>query len=95
VTKLRQLGDSDLMMNILVAVIEFRDDNGATRFVPGSHQWDDERGVPTPEQAFSAALRPGDALLFDGSLWHGAGAINRMLFDKDFYCAYILATSLP
>nr|A0A3G9H185.1 RecName: Full=Dioxygenase cdmA; AltName: Full=Chrodrimanin B biosynthesis cluster protein A [Talaromyces verruculosus]BBG28480.1 2-oxoglutarate/Fe(II)-dependent dioxygenase CdmA [Talaromyces verruculosus] len=74
VTKLRQPGDPDLMINILIAVTEFRDDNGATRFVPGSHVWDDTRGVPTPDQASSAALRPGDALLFVGSLWHGAGS---------------------
>lgn len=74
VTKLRQPGDPDLMINILIAVTEFRDDNGATRFVPGSHVWDDARGVPTAEQASSAALRPGDALLFVGSLWHGAGS---------------------
>jgi verruculogen synthase len=74
VTKLRLPDDPEVMANILVAVTEFRDDNGSTRVVPGSHVWDEARGAQMPDQACSAALRPGDALLFVGSLWHGAGS---------------------
>lgn len=74
VPKLRQPDDPELIINILVAVTESRDDNGSTRFVPGSHVWDEARGAPTPEQSCSAALRLGDALLFVGDLWHGAGS---------------------
>ena len=56
---------------------EFRPDNGATGFVPGSHRW-----PGTPEDNISdprsgpdgLALACGDAgslLVFNGSAWHG------------------------
>ena len=65
------------LLGFILMVDEFRPDNGATRFVPGSHRWSS-----TPEDAISD-LRPehkgqvlacgkaGSLLIFNGSAWHG------------------------
>jgi verruculogen synthase len=73
VSGFRRPGDPELMINFLVALTEFREDNGATRVVPGSHRWDATHPRPSPEEAVSAFLQPGDAVIFFGSLFHAAG----------------------
>jgi hypothetical protein len=66
------------MVGFIFLVDEFRNENGATRFVPGSHLW----SVVPPELAlgeFSAdypgqvlACGPaGSMIVFNGSVWHG------------------------
>lgn len=56
---------------------DFRPDNGATRFVPGSHRW-----LATPEDTMSdvraahesevlACGSAGSLLVLNGSAWHG------------------------
>ncbi|AQZ62025.1 unnamed protein product [[Actinomadura] parvosata subsp. kistnae] len=60
-------------MQVMVAASAFTERNGATRVVPGSHRWDDERG-PRDDEAVPAEMRPGSALLWLGSTYHGAGA---------------------
>ncbi len=63
-------------------VDEFRNDNGATRFVPGSHRWP---GVPSDVPADRKAEYVGQVLacgavgsmiVFNGSVWHGH-TVNR------------------
>ena len=65
------------LLGFLLMVDEFRSNNGATRFVPGSH-----RVIDTPEanmaDAFAAHERQtlacapaGSLLVFNGSVWHG------------------------
>nr|7VBQ_A Chain A, Fe(II)/(alpha)ketoglutarate-dependent dioxygenase TlxJ [Talaromyces purpureogenus] len=69
-----QPDDPQLMINVLVALTEFREDNGGTHFVPGSHIWDRSRPAPSWEESITAPLQPGDGLFFVGSLFHGAGS---------------------
>jgi hypothetical protein len=68
------------LLGFILMVDEFRPDNGATRFVPGSHQW-----ANTPADSMSDPLTAdhtqvlacGDAgslLVFNGSAWHGHSA---------------------
>lgn len=73
VSKFRRPDDPELMVNIIVALTEFREDNGATVVVPGSHLWDTARPRPSPEEAIPMLLQPGDAMIFVGGLFHGAG----------------------
>jgi Phytanoyl-CoA dioxygenase (PhyH) len=65
------------LLGFILMVDEFRPDNGATRFVPGSHRW-----FGTPEDALAdlradhggqvlACGNAGSLLIFDGSAWHG------------------------
>ena len=60
-------------LQIMIAMSEFSAANGGTLVIPGSHRWDDER-IPRPEEAISTEMKPGSALLFVGSLYHGGGA---------------------
>ena len=65
------------LLGFILMVDEFRSDNGATRFVPGSH-----RRSGTPEDTISelraehdgqvlACGSAGSLLVFNGSAWHG------------------------
>ncbi|QKX55224.1 uncharacterized protein TRUGW13939_02316 [Talaromyces rugulosus] len=47
--------------------------NGATRFIPGSHLWGEER-CPDEDLAYYAELQPGDAFLMLASCYHGGSA---------------------
>ncbi|KAL4875195.1 PhyH-domain-containing protein [Aspergillus karnatakaensis] len=67
-------GAPELMVNFFVALTEFREDNGATRLIPGSHKWTiEDWGQAVPEHTIGALMQPGDAVLYLGSVWHGAG----------------------
>ncbi|MDQ2636524.1 MAG: phytanoyl-CoA dioxygenase family protein [Actinomycetota bacterium] len=62
-----------LLCNALVALCEFTAENGATQVVPGSHHWAEMPTAPYPEGQ-PVEMAPGDALIWNGSLWHTAGA---------------------
>jgi ectoine hydroxylase-related dioxygenase (phytanoyl-CoA dioxygenase family) len=65
------------LLGFILMVDDFRPDNGATRFVPGSHRWS-----ATPEDTMAnvraahdaevlACGAAGSLLVFNGSAWHG------------------------
>jgi len=63
-----------LVVNTMWPLDEFTAENGATRFIPGSHKWEPGR-TPTPDdQVEMAVMSPGSAMFYLGSLWHGGGA---------------------
>lgn len=47
--------------------------NGATRFIPGSHLWDQDT-PPNEDLSFYAELNPGDAFIMLASCYHGGSA---------------------
>jgi ectoine hydroxylase-related dioxygenase (phytanoyl-CoA dioxygenase family) len=68
------------LLGFILMIDEFRPDNGATRFVPGSHRW-----LFTAEDAMSnlraehesqvlACGTAGSLVVFNGSVWHDHGA---------------------
>lgn len=69
--------------NVLYMITEFTDENGATRVVPGSHRQPPPRveyhrdgRIEGQEDIETIPVEgaPGTAFVFDGRLWHGAGA---------------------
>ncbi len=65
------------LLSFILMVDEFRSDNGATRFMPGSHLWP---GMPEATMSDVRADHPGQVLacgaagsllIFNGSAWHG------------------------
>lgn len=67
------------LLGFILMVDEFRPDNGATRFVPGSHRWSEAPGtLPDPRVEHvgqvSACGSAGSLVIFNGSAWHGHGA---------------------
>jgi hypothetical protein len=65
------------MIGFILMVDEFRNDNGATRFVPGSHKWSvipDELindCVTDFENQVVACGLAGSMIVYNGSVWHG------------------------
>jgi len=55
------------MVGFIIMVDEFRSDNGATRFVPGSHMKN-----PTADDGEVMVRGPaGSIIIYNGSVWHG------------------------
>jgi ectoine hydroxylase-related dioxygenase (phytanoyl-CoA dioxygenase family) len=77
-------------LQIMLAISDFTEENGATRVIPGSHQWDDER-MPTQEETVPAEMAAGSALLWLGSLYHGGGANKSDLPRTGVSMSYDLA----
>jgi len=61
------------LINVMWAVSDFTEENGATRLWPGSHRAKLDRQVD-PRNSVAGAMPAGSALIFLGSLTHGAGA---------------------
>jgi ectoine hydroxylase-related dioxygenase (phytanoyl-CoA dioxygenase family) len=69
------------LVSFIVMVDEFCDDNGATRFVPGSHKWSAISDKLTADaladyenQTVRACGQAGSMIIFSGSVWHGFSA---------------------
>jgi hypothetical protein len=80
-------------INVIWVLDDMDEENGATRYVPGSHRWQSLADVPPDVRALSVPFEApaGSILGMDGRLWHTSGA-NRsadreraLLFG--FYCA--------
>jgi ectoine hydroxylase-related dioxygenase (phytanoyl-CoA dioxygenase family) len=64
---------AELVVNVMLPLVGFTAANGATRIVPGSHQWVGRVAAPD-EPTVAVPMDAGSALFFLGSLWHGGGA---------------------
>lgn len=62
----------ELQIASLVALVDFRAENGATCVVPGSHRWPRERR-PRDDEIVAAELPAGGAVIYLGSTIHFAG----------------------
>jgi len=58
------------LVGFILMVDEFRPENGATRFVPGSHWLEDEPSDACGEPVLACGPA-GSIILFNGSVWHG------------------------
>jgi ectoine hydroxylase-related dioxygenase (phytanoyl-CoA dioxygenase family) len=63
-----------LVVNTMWPLDEFTAQNGATRFIPGSHNWPAGRAPTADDQVDTAVFSPGSVMFYLGSLWHGGGA---------------------
>jgi ectoine hydroxylase-related dioxygenase (phytanoyl-CoA dioxygenase family) len=83
------------MIGFIFMVDEFRRDNGATRFIPGSHHWST---VPDElkrdhradyENQIVACGSAGSLIIFNGSVWHGHTANSSNEPRRSIQGAYI------
>jgi ectoine hydroxylase-related dioxygenase (phytanoyl-CoA dioxygenase family) len=75
-----------MVCNVVWMLVDFTRQNGATRLVPGSHRLPpptirferdaagERRLIQSDAEAVVAEAPAGSALIFDGRIWHGAGA---------------------
>jgi len=89
------------MLGLILMVDEFRPDNGATRFVAGSHRWTE---LPENVLADRVAAYPGEAmacgsagsvLLFDASTWHGHTANASQAARRSLQATFIPRSGRP
>ena len=66
--------DVALAMNVMWMLVDFTQDNGATRLVPGSHLVQAEPPHDREVATIAGVGAAGTALVFDGRIWHGTGA---------------------
>jgi ectoine hydroxylase-related dioxygenase (phytanoyl-CoA dioxygenase family) len=68
------------VVGFIVMLDAFRGENGATRFVPGSHKWAKRwrnattNDRPNHDEEVAACGTAGSVIVFNGSTWHGFGA---------------------
>jgi len=76
------------MVGFILMVNAFSADNGATRFVPGSHEWSE---APTEERAghVLAEGAAGSLIIYNGSVWHGHSANETAMPRRSIQGAYI------
>lgn len=79
----------EMELNMMWAVDDFTAENGATRLLPGSHRWGDDRR-PANEPVVIAAMPRGSLLVWLGSTWHGAGANRSRQPRTGAYVGYSL-----
>ena len=59
-------------LNTIWAVNDFTEENGATRVVPGSHEWPEDRQA-TDDEVVQAVMPAGSVVIYSGTVIHGGG----------------------
>ncbi|KAA8964524.1 phytanoyl-CoA dioxygenase family protein [Mycobacterium sp.] len=79
-----------VIVNTMWALTEFTAENGATRLVPGSQ---DATELDADATIVTAEMEPGSVLIWDGGLFHGAGANRgrgpRLGLNVNYNCAWL------
>jgi ectoine hydroxylase-related dioxygenase (phytanoyl-CoA dioxygenase family) len=94
-------GDGWPMVGFILMVDEFRGDNGATRFVPGSHKWpavpsDLPKDLSADYEGEVLACGPaGSMIVYNGSVWHGHTANRIGEPRRSIQGAYIRRDAVP
>lgn len=86
----------EVTLSCLFAISEFTSEVGATRVVPGSHQWADYGRRPLPEEICQAVMPAGSGMIYTGRVLHGGGA-NATLDEWRYglHLSYVLGWLTP
>jgi hypothetical protein len=77
-------------MNVIWCLDDIREENGATRYLPGSHRFTQLSDIPPDCER---RMRPfeataGSIIVMDGRLWHSSGANRTRSEDRALLFAY-------
>lgn len=87
-------GAIEYMVNVMWALEDFTELNGATRIWPGSHRMAQDEMCPE-EEAIAAVMPRGSALLYLGSTLHSAGANRSSRPRRGLIVSYCLGWLKP
>ncbi len=65
--------DYHVQCNTIWAMTDFTEENGATRLIPGSQDWENSF-EHTLDESVPAEMSKGSCLLYSGKVYHGGGA---------------------
>jgi ectoine hydroxylase-related dioxygenase (phytanoyl-CoA dioxygenase family) len=84
-----------VVVNSMWPLDDFTAANGATRLVPGSHLWDDDRHPGADSKIVVAEMPAGSAMFYVGNLWHGGGANETALPRLGVILEYVVSWLRP
>ena len=79
----------EIIMSVIWAGTDFTVDNGATRLVPGSHEWPEER-VALEHEITQAVMPKGSAVIWLSRSLHGSGASKSSEGRIGYFHSYIV-----
>lgn len=84
-------------VNVIWCLDPLREDNGATRYLPGSHRLARAADVPVDavDRMVSFAAPAGALLVMDGRLWHTSGRNRTRDEDRALLFAYYSRSAIP
>jgi ectoine hydroxylase-related dioxygenase (phytanoyl-CoA dioxygenase family) len=89
----RVLNGYRMSVNTFFAIDEFTEENGATQFIPGSHQSEKPSDDYMRDAAISAVCPAGSMIVFDSTVWHAAGqnrsSADRLAINQQFTRSYV------
>ena len=84
----------EILFSINIALTDFTDHNGATRVVPGSHLWAEQR-EPAEDEITLATMPRGSALFYTGNVIHSGGHNRSDEIRYGLYLGYSLSWLRP
>lgn len=85
---------NEILISANCALTDFTATNGATRVVPGSHLWAEDRD-PQSDEICLAVMPKGSALIYTGNAVHSGGANQEEAARFGLYLGYIVSWLRP